>query len=200
MLALVRDEAARHGAAISGCEVVGLMPEAAMLDAAEHALQLESFRRDQVLELRLKQPPLTEAVPLGLVLRLRWPRATPTPGGGTVAAFVGRAGGAACATMVANLTLGKKKYAAARGGDAASVQARGRARCAAELLALGARATARRSTRCSGRAGCRRRAPSEWPPATRRWRAADLEADPGAARDRRGLPRGGSSWPAVAAE
>jgi len=36
---------------------------------------------------------------------------TPTPGGGTVAAFVGAL--ATClATMVANLTLGKKKYAA----------------------------------------------------------------------------------------
>src|SRR5438876_965347 len=32
VLALVRDEAARHGAAISGCEVVGLIPEAAMID------------------------------------------------------------------------------------------------------------------------------------------------------------------------
>ena len=61
VLALIREEAARRGAAISGCEVVGLIPEYAMLDAAEHALQLESFRRDQVLELRLKQPPLTEA-------------------------------------------------------------------------------------------------------------------------------------------
>ena len=34
VLALVRDEAARHGAAISGCEVVGLIPEAAMLASA----------------------------------------------------------------------------------------------------------------------------------------------------------------------
>ena len=60
VLALVREEAARHGAAISGCEVVGLIPEAAMLDAGEHALQLEQFRRDQVLELRLRRPPLSE--------------------------------------------------------------------------------------------------------------------------------------------
>jgi len=111
VLALVRDEAARHGAAISGCEVVGLVPEAAMLSAAEHALQLEGFRRDQVLELRLRTPPLTEAVPVASFFdQVAGP--TPTPGGGTVAAFVGAL--AAClATMVANLTLGKKKYAAA---------------------------------------------------------------------------------------
>src|SRR6185295_4681607 len=109
VLALVRDEAARHGAAISGCEVVGLVPEAALL-AAEHALQLEGFSRDQVLELRLRQPPLTEAVSLGTFFdQVAGP--TPTPGGGTVAAFVGSL--AAClATMVANLTVGRKKYAA----------------------------------------------------------------------------------------
>jgi glutamate formiminotransferase/formiminotetrahydrofolate cyclodeaminase len=111
VLALVRDEAARHGAAISGCEVVGLVPESAMLAAAEHALQLESFRRDQVLELRLRTPPLTEAVAIsGFFDQVAGP--TPTPGGGTVAAFAGAL--ATClATMVANLTIGKKKYQAA---------------------------------------------------------------------------------------
>lgn len=109
VLALVRDEAARHGASISGCEVVGLIPEAAMLDAAEHAMRLENFRRDQVLELRLRTPPLTEAVSIATFFdSVAGP--TPTPGGGTVAAFVGAL--AAClATMVANLTVGRKKYA-----------------------------------------------------------------------------------------
>ena len=113
VLALVRDEAARHGAAISGCEVVGLVPEAALLSTAEHALQLEGFRRDQVLELRLRTPPLTEAVPIGDFFdQVAGP--TPTPGGGTVAAVTGAL--ASClATMVANLTLGKKKYAASEG-------------------------------------------------------------------------------------
>ena len=109
VLALVREEAARRGAMISGCELVGLIPEAAMLDAAEHALQLENFRRDQVLELRLKRPPLTEAVTLhGLLEQVAAP--TPTPGGGTLAAIAG-ALATALATMVANLTIGKKKYA-----------------------------------------------------------------------------------------
>ncbi len=109
VLALVREEAARRGAMISGCEVVGLIPEAAMLDAAEHALQLENFRRDQVLELRLQRPPMTEAVTLnGLIEQIAAP--TPTPGGGTVAAIAG-AIATSLATMVANLTIGKKKYA-----------------------------------------------------------------------------------------
>jgi glutamate formiminotransferase/formiminotetrahydrofolate cyclodeaminase len=111
VLALVREEAARRGAMISGCEVVGLIPSYAMFDAAEHTLQLENFRRDQVLELRLKQPPLTEAVTLNAVLeQVAGP--TPTPGGGTVAAIAGALAGA-LATMVANLTIGKKKYASA---------------------------------------------------------------------------------------
>jgi glutamate formiminotransferase/formiminotetrahydrofolate cyclodeaminase len=109
VLALVREEAARRGAAIAGCEVVGLIPEYAMLDAAEHALQLEGFRRDQVLELRLRQPPLTEAVTLASLLD-QVAAATPTPGGGTVAAIAGAL--ASClTTMVANLSIGKKKYA-----------------------------------------------------------------------------------------
>lgn len=109
VLALVRDEAARHGAAISGCEVVGLVPEAALIESAGHALQLEGFQRDQVLELRLRTPPLTEAVPISTFFeQVAGP--TPTPGGGTVAAFAGAL--ATClATMVANLTIGKKKYA-----------------------------------------------------------------------------------------
>ena len=110
VLALVREEAARHGAAVSGCEVVGLVPEYAMLDAAEHYLQLENFKRDQVLELRLKTPPLTEATSVATFLdSVASP--TPTPGGGTVSAFVG-ALAATLPTMVAGLTLGKKKYAA----------------------------------------------------------------------------------------
>jgi glutamate formiminotransferase/formiminotetrahydrofolate cyclodeaminase len=110
VLTLIREEAARHGAAISGCEVVGLIPEAAMLDAAEHVLQLEGFRRDQVLELRLKRPPISEGVMFGQMLD-QIAAATPTPGGGTVAALTGSLASALTA-MVANLSIGRKKYAA----------------------------------------------------------------------------------------
>jgi glutamate formiminotransferase/formiminotetrahydrofolate cyclodeaminase len=133
VLALIREEASRYGAAIAGCEVVGLIPEYAMLDAAEHALQLESFQRDQVLELRLKKPPLSEAVSIAAFLDdVAGP--SPTPGGGTVAAFAGTL--AAClAGMVANLTIGKKKYAAA---ENAMRELKTRAESLrGELLALG---------------------------------------------------------------
>jgi glutamate formiminotransferase/formiminotetrahydrofolate cyclodeaminase len=135
VLALVREEAARRGAAIAGCEVVGLVPEYAMLDAAEHALQLEDFRRDQVLELRLRQPPLTEAVTLASFMdQVAAP--APTPGGGTVAAIAGAL--AAClATMVANLSIGKKKYA--EHAEALEGIKRDAERLRGELMALGRR-------------------------------------------------------------
>src|SRR5262249_44193504 len=113
VLALIRDEAERYGAAISGCEIVGLVPEYALLDAAEHALQLEAFRRAQVLELRLRQPPMSEGVTIASFFD-SVAAGTPTPGGGTVAAFAGAL--ASCLpVMVSNLTIGKKKYAAAEG-------------------------------------------------------------------------------------
>jgi glutamate formiminotransferase/formiminotetrahydrofolate cyclodeaminase len=109
VLHLVRAEAARHGAAIAGCEGVGLIPQAALFAAAEQALQLEGFRRDQVLELRLQRPPISEAGPIGTFLA-QIADGTPTPGGGSVAAFAG-ALGSCLAMMVASLTIGKKKYA-----------------------------------------------------------------------------------------
>jgi glutamate formiminotransferase/formiminotetrahydrofolate cyclodeaminase len=132
VLALVREEAARHGAAVSGCEVVGLVPEYAMLDAAEHALQLEGFRRDQVLELRLRQPPPSAATTLGGFLdTVAAP--TPTPGGGSVAALAGAL--ASClAHMVSGLTIGKKKFA---DREAAMREVRARAEALrGELVAL----------------------------------------------------------------
>lgn len=51
---LVRSEAARYGAIPTESEVIGLVPEDALLDAAEHYLQLNHFRRDQILERRLR--------------------------------------------------------------------------------------------------------------------------------------------------
>ncbi len=110
VLALVDHEARRYGTHVTGCEVVGLVPQAALLECAEHALRLENFRRDQVLEIRLGRPPLGGGLALdGLLERVA--ENTPIPGGGSVAALAG-ALAAALAQMVANLTLGRKKYAA----------------------------------------------------------------------------------------
>jgi glutamate formiminotransferase len=50
---LVRSEAERYGTVPTESEIVGLVPEDALLDAAEHYLRLNRFSRDQVLERRL---------------------------------------------------------------------------------------------------------------------------------------------------
>jgi glutamate formiminotransferase/formiminotetrahydrofolate cyclodeaminase len=111
VLALIDDEARRWGTFVTGCEVVGLVPQAALLDAAEHHLRLENFRRDQVLEIRMQHPPAGEGITVGGFLD-EVASGTPTPGGGTVSALAG-ALGAALVSMVAGLTRGKKIYAAA---------------------------------------------------------------------------------------
>lgn len=49
----VRSEAARHGVAIVGSEIVGLTPAEALYAAAEHYLRLEGFSAEQVLETKL---------------------------------------------------------------------------------------------------------------------------------------------------
>jgi len=52
---LVTREAARYGVAVLESEVVGLIPQAALVQAAEYYLQLEGFTASQVLENRLRE-------------------------------------------------------------------------------------------------------------------------------------------------
>ncbi len=49
----VRSEAERHGVAVVGSEIVGLVPNAALLEAASHFLRLEADPGAQVLENKL---------------------------------------------------------------------------------------------------------------------------------------------------
>jgi glutamate formiminotransferase len=49
----IRREAARYGVAIVESEIVGLVPAAALVSAAQYFLQLNGFRPDQVLETRM---------------------------------------------------------------------------------------------------------------------------------------------------
>jgi glutamate formiminotransferase/formiminotetrahydrofolate cyclodeaminase len=51
---MIRREAARHGVAIERSELIGLIPQQALLDAAQWYLQLHGFAPDQVLENRLQ--------------------------------------------------------------------------------------------------------------------------------------------------
>jgi glutamate formiminotransferase len=50
----VRREAERYGVAILESEIVGLTPQAALVAAAQHYLQLERFSSSQILEQRLR--------------------------------------------------------------------------------------------------------------------------------------------------
>ncbi len=52
---LIKCEADRWGVPIVGSEIVGLVPQAALLDVAEHFLRLENFQHNQVLENRLAE-------------------------------------------------------------------------------------------------------------------------------------------------
>jgi glutamate formiminotransferase/formiminotetrahydrofolate cyclodeaminase len=115
----VRREAARYGATVTRSELVGMIPQAALVDAAQWYLQLDNLETDQIIENRLSEgeetPPVVEAVssakvsaPTDFIERLA--AGTATPGGGAASAYAG-AMAAGLVGMVARLTLGKKKYA-----------------------------------------------------------------------------------------
>ncbi|MBN1956060.1 MAG: glutamate formimidoyltransferase [Anaerolineae bacterium] len=127
---MIRREAARYGVQVIRTELVGLVPQQALLDAAAWYLQLD-LDPQQVLENRLggaesDSPPC--AAFLDAVAS-----DSPAPGGGSVAALAG-ALAAALAAMVARLTLGRRKYAAQQAEMEALVAAAERLRAA-----LGAR-------------------------------------------------------------
>jgi len=52
---MIRREAARYGVSIERSELIGLIPQQALLDAAQWYLQLDGFTPDQVLENRLQE-------------------------------------------------------------------------------------------------------------------------------------------------
>lgn len=113
----IRREAQRYGVAIHHSELVGLIPEDALIDAAVWYLQLDQFTPGQILERRLRealggalQPAPYSAQDFLEALAAE----SPTPGGGSASAYSGAAA-AALVSMVARLTLGRKKYAQVEG-------------------------------------------------------------------------------------
>ena len=117
----VRREAGRYGVGIHHSELVGLIPQDALTDAAVWYTQLDQFDKEQILEARLFDSGpqtvdgssstvngLSSPMPASFIDELAAP--TPTPGGGSAAAYAG-AMGAGLVAMVAGLTIGKKKYA-----------------------------------------------------------------------------------------
>ena len=111
---MVRREAERYGVGIHHSELVGLIPQEALVDAAQWYLQMDAFKPEQILESRLYNllsSPTGQAAGAGPDFLDRLAAGTSTPGGGSAAAYTGAAG-AALVAMVARLTVGKKKYAA----------------------------------------------------------------------------------------
>ena len=106
---MVKAEAAAHGVATTWSEIVGLIPERALIDAAVRHLQLARFTPDQILDRKVREAVAGGPSLDGFVGAVA--SSAPTPGGGSVAAHAG-ALGAALAQMVAGLTIGRKKYAA----------------------------------------------------------------------------------------
>jgi glutamate formiminotransferase/formiminotetrahydrofolate cyclodeaminase len=104
----IRREAEHFGVSIKSSELVGLIPEAALIQAARWYLQLDAFTPEQVLERRLLDA--IQAEPASEPFLDDLAAGTATPGGGAAAAYAG-AMAAGLVTMVARLTIGKKKYA-----------------------------------------------------------------------------------------
>ena len=107
----IRREAQRYGVGIHHSELVGLIPQEALVDAAVWYTQLDQFDKEQILESRIFQetkPQPSNPRPVSFIEELAAP--TPTPGGGSAGAYAG-AMGAGLVAMVAGLTIGKKKYA-----------------------------------------------------------------------------------------
>lgn len=106
---MIRREASRYGIGIHHSELVGLIPQEALVDAAVWYTQLDQFEKSQLLETRLAatcEAPIQNDY--AFIQKLA--DATPAPGGGSAAAF-GGAMAAGLVAMVAGLTIGKKKYA-----------------------------------------------------------------------------------------
>ena len=110
----IRREAQRYGVAIHHSELVGLIPQEALIDAAVWYTQLDQFQPDQVLETRLRAAEassISAPLPQAGTFLDELASAAPAPGGGSAAAYAG-AMGAGLVSMVAGLTIGRKKYAA----------------------------------------------------------------------------------------
>ena len=145
-----REEAEKLGLIVTGSELVGLTPLAPMLEAGRYFLRkqgksagvperelveiaVRSMGLDQVAPFdpakKIIESHFAPAAPLMSMTASRFvdevSTESPAPGGGSVAALMGSLG-AALATMVANLTVGKKGYEGAW-ADLAAMAERGQA-------------------------------------------------------------------------
>jgi glutamate formiminotransferase / formiminotetrahydrofolate cyclodeaminase len=122
----VSKHASQFGVSVAESEIVGLVPMDALIDAATNYLKLAAFNSNQIIENRLfdiagrLSASPTQGLKETQTIRdfgkmtlgdfaFAVSSKDPTPGGGTVAAYVG-ALAASLVAMVCRLTLGKKRY------------------------------------------------------------------------------------------
>ena len=128
---MIRREAGRYGVGIHHTELVGLIPQDALVNAARWYMQMDQFDDSQILEKRLSAaqiqgedgPTEDRIAPTDASLTTgqasvdfldALASGTAAPGGGSAAAHAG-ALAAALVSMVARLTIGKKKYVQVEG-------------------------------------------------------------------------------------
>ncbi|MEO5590080.1 MAG: glutamate formimidoyltransferase [Gemmatimonadaceae bacterium] len=117
----ISEKAAAEGVEVTWSEIIGLVPERVLFEAATDHIKLKQFTPDQVLERQVSRAmraadALTSgdsAAPSQVTSSSDFLTAVaasdPVPGGGSVAAYAG-ALAAALTQMVAALTIGRKKY------------------------------------------------------------------------------------------
>jgi len=104
---MARREAERYGVKIRESEIVGLVPEQALIDTARYYLQLDRFNENQILEYRLRGKAGKQSI---LEFLNELATSKPTPGGGSVAALEA-ALGCGLLAMVTGITVRKTKDA-----------------------------------------------------------------------------------------
>jgi glutamate formiminotransferase/formiminotetrahydrofolate cyclodeaminase len=107
----VQSAAASRGVQATWSEIVGLVPESALVRAGAHHIMLRGNPDGFILERKVRDAMTQAAAPSVTAFSAAVAEPTPAPGGGSVAAHVA-ALGAALVQMVAGLTVGRKKYAA----------------------------------------------------------------------------------------
>ncbi|HYB03240.1 MAG TPA: cyclodeaminase/cyclohydrolase family protein, partial [Nitrososphaerales archaeon] len=115
--------ASESGVKVEESEIVGLVPQEAITKASVHYLSLSNFSPNQIIENRIFAAEAKSSSPKLVSLSLgefadRVSSKSPTPGGGSVAAYAG-ALAASLVAMVCELTIDRKKYESswARAGE-----------------------------------------------------------------------------------
>jgi len=104
----IKSEATRYGVNVTSSEVIGLLPNDAIVDVADFYLRLENFSKAQILEEKLKDA-MGAMSAQGESFYDEVASSSPAPGGGSVSASAGVLS-AALTAMVCRLTVGKKQY------------------------------------------------------------------------------------------